>query len=248
MTVLRKESDNSDICSAQHAVIGARELTLMDWEKISNLDHQGPMTEDEERKNKRLKKSLTRLACFDYLIRMQDRHTANVLHNPDTGELIGIDNGYCMGLSSGTSRTLNDKSIEAVPIDPYVSAPLELLEKQPEWHIDEEALAHLQRMYDHTRAYLQYRENKEEWTKTHPGQDPPEGTEIKYITKLFRLLYRENKIAEREGLNFFLRLGYLVKNKRPPAMGDLLIPQGEQYMAEIRAHIKQTSAPQQQAA
>ncbi|MFZ2803869.1 MAG: hypothetical protein WA001_01465 [Patescibacteria group bacterium] len=197
---VQEVTKNVDVASAQEAARG-KEMSV---KLFKELKEQGPKHKGA--------KSLMRLACLDYLGKTVDRHPKNIFYEDSTGQFSGLDNG----LSGGLSRTYdarNEKGEPAKksgPIDAYRSVAMELTEEHDDWALDEEAVIELMRIYDSTKNYLAAREKV--------GSIAGAGKEIKYLTNLFRLQYGNEKIAAKEGRDFFTRLEYLIKNRRPPKL------------------------------
>ncbi|MBU0540719.1 hypothetical protein KKD88_00865 [Patescibacteria group bacterium] len=214
LTVLRAEEDLTDISSVQEAVRSSdpeRPVRSIELEDLADLKARG--TEHPAAK------SFIRIACLDYLIKSTDRHCGNILYDPAREKYIAIDNGYSMGLSE-----IVDK--KSRPADPLLTVPLELLQIEQDWKLDDEALEELKRVYEATKEYLALRQNKKSLGREldlDKLDDIPttvgKGKEIKYISKLFRTLYGNERIATKEALEFMKRVKKIIDLGRPPQLG-----------------------------
>jgi|GEM_PF-1960595 len=208
MTVLRsdhgdpaRKKDTTDIMSVQETFKGelvSKELL----DEISKLgpDHPGA-------------KSFMRIAVLDYLVKSADRHKGNLMYNKETGEFSGIDNGLSLGLEHKFQEETEDgKTIEKQePLDAYRSIPLEIAARHPNWKLDDEAMDEMKRIYRATQAYLAQRESGGEASGAN-------GKEIKFISSVFRMIYKNEKIAQKEAIGFFQRLKEVIDNGRPPKL------------------------------
>jgi len=175
-------------------------------------------------------KSFMRIACLDYLMKSLDRHNENILYDPATQQFSAIDNGLSMGLSQ---KGVGNKPGE---LDPLRSIPLSVVLKHANWKLDPEAMASLKQFHDKTLAYLQRREELLRNAQKRAGkplsaeligQEIDEeiereqgGQEFKYLTKLFRMQYGHEKVAQRECLEFIIRLRQLLQTGRPPDISE----------------------------
>ena len=224
LTELRAEEGNIDIASVQLGVIStdekepARPVTKKLFAEIlaKGKDHPGA-------------KSLMRLACLDYLVKTLDRHPNNVFYDPVSHQFSGIDNAASFGLSYKSERV--DKSGEKVvtqgPLDNFASVALESISKDEEWFVDDEALESMKEVYNNIVQYLRVREDFKHGKmplEAFFGEADPaiqdslraDGKEIKYISQLFRQMFRNEKIAAKEAIEFAQRLREVIVDRRPP--------------------------------
>jgi len=177
-------------------------------------------------------KSLMRLACMDYLLNSTDRHMNNFLYDPATHTFKGIDNGYSNGYShmvdvpgpDGRNQLIN------VPLDPYLSGPMEITEQHDDWFLDDEAVNNLKNLFDEIKNYLLFAENKLEPTAANKlPRHVREGMAFKALNDIFSLLHERTgpdgqikpsstKIASREVTEFLRRLNHLIVHRRPPKL------------------------------
>jgi hypothetical protein len=237
-TVLRGEKGRTgaatEVNSVQEAFLAQNPdvpIRSIDPELYAELKTQG--------KNHPGAKSFMRVATMHWLRKALDGHNDNVLYDESTHQFKAIDNGLSQGLSQAVEKTdpktgATKKIIE--PLDPLRSVPLEIVQEHPDWELDEEALTEIKRVYESTVDYLKTREKIAHTRATREAegisfdagiidqtaleelQKKQGGKEIKYITKLFRLQYENERIAEKEGVEFFKNLEYLITHKRPPQM------------------------------
>ncbi len=212
LTALRLEEDSSDLASVQQALIPEDpQQPLMELDKniFKDIGDKGPKHPGA--------RSLMRIACLDYLVKSTDRHPGNVLYDPAAKKFYAIDNSLSLGLCK------SDEKGESRMLDAYRSTPLEAIQQHDDWILDDEAVNNIKQLYTSTLKYLELRQirpeldmAKLEELSSHEHARATGGTEIKFITDLFRQLYGNEKIASREGLEFFQRLEYLIKHRRPP--------------------------------
>lgn len=177
-------------------------------------------------------KSLMRLACMDYLLNSTDRHMNNFLYDPAAHTFKGIDNGYSNGYShtvdapgpDGRNRPTN------VPLDPYLSYPMEIAEQHDDWFLDDEAVNNLKNLFDEIKDHLLFAEGKLEPAAA--KNLPPrvrEGLAFKALNNTYSLLHERTgpdgkikasstKIANREVTEFLRRLNHLIVYRRPPKL------------------------------
>lgn len=260
LTTLRTEKLNTDIMSVQKAAMG----TDMSYGLFKHLSEQGP--------NGIGATSFMRIACLDYLFKSLDRGPHNLLCDEKASHFWAIDNGLSCGLSR--AQTEEEKNTQgkqrALHKDPggldlVRSVPLEIIQKHDNWFLDDEARNNLRELYHSTIAYLAKREHQgmasdkrflteldepfAEELQNSPLQNTNEnnGAEIKYVTKLFRLLHGNEKIAKREALEFFVRMKYLIDHGRPPRLEigtELFAFEGHLQQQEMlrRAHTEEQAA------
>lgn len=213
LTVLRAEEDLSDMSSVQEAARSSdpeRPVRNIELEDLQDLRIRG--------KEHPMAKSFIRIACLDYLIGSTDRHGGNLLIDPVGQKCIAIDNSYSLGLC----KTVEGKS---KMLDPFVSVPLDIMMMEKDWKLDDEALGELKRIYDSIQEYIFMRESRKDAEYDIDKLDylsagAGKGKEIKYISKLFRMLYGNEKIAKREALKFMDRVEVLITLGRPPQLGE----------------------------
>lgn len=259
LTVLRAEKNDADLLSVQEAVRSKdpdavpREMDKALYESVRDLGPKHPGA-----------KSFMRIACLDYLVKSHDRHPGNLLYTETydeendefRGEFTAIDNGLSLGLSESRKVTEGGKEKTVTePVDAYWSVPMEVVQDHPDWELDDEAVEQLKSIYKATTDYLAFREKIIE--KRKGGKPASEdlmealeagyqeelermtgGKEIKFVTGLFRFLHDNEKIAQREGLEFFKKIDELIRNRRPPKLpvgsdqGNALTPVRKLYHLE----------------
>lgn len=202
VTVLRSDNENSDISSVQEGVKGSK-------------DGKAPRSLDVDLYKDLLQKgdkhpagtSFMRLACLDYLVKSTDRHPENLLYDAEAEVFYGIDNGRCLSLS-GKPEGKKSKTL-----DKNVSVPLSVVQEHPSWRLDEEAHQQAKNLYENVLKYLNYKDQLE---KKESSVDKPSGVEAKYLSQLFRVVFKNQKIASREAIEFILRLKHIAEHGRPP--------------------------------
>lgn len=221
LTVLRKEHDGQDVASVQEAVqpSGKERIGGVTWQMYFGLKEQG--------KNHPAAASLMRVACLDYLLQSLDRHPNNLLFDPNNNTFKAIDNGFCMGLSAKEETRFPDGRVETdtTIVDSIVSVPLEIVDKQADWEIDNELHGRLSAFYE---SALQYEAFKDRMSKeTDPmalrrmeQEKDMIGGEYKFFSKIFRMVHQNENIAKTEAMSFLRRLKHLVDNRRPPNLHD----------------------------
>lgn len=219
LTVLRKEQNGADYASVQEAVKGTdpekapRELKKEDIQNIINKIRTGDTASPEVR-------SLVRIATLDRLIKSTDRHMGNFLMDPASGEIKGIDNGLSLGLSSKTQEGIK-------PLRPLRSFPLEIVNKFPDLKLDAEQLEHFKSFYGDTKEYLAFKENLGKGNileeKAREAEMQIKGEKFRYVSKLFRLLHGNEKIAQAEAKEFFKNIAYIIDHGRPEISEGLLM-------------------------
>ena len=209
LTALRAEKGNVDLSSVQEAAKSTnpeRPSRFLSDEEAEEIIERGPQYPGA--------RSMMRMACLDYLVKSSDRHVGNMLFDPESKQFTAIDNGYSMGLSEHveTESVGAEKSPASRSIDRYLSIPMEIVKMHPDWELDDEARANLFELQESIKHYLSAREKE-------PGsRGLGAGKEIKYITKLFRLLYGNEQIAKKEALDFMDRIGRILALGRPPKL------------------------------
>lgn len=190
---------------------------------------------------KTMKKDMMRIAVFDYLIRAQDRHLGNFYLDPETGHVTGIDHGYSLGLSKTVEvkDAKGESKKKLIAMDPYVSAPLEILKAHPDWKLDDEAMAEMNNVFNETLEYLKYRENPVEFVQKNPDKEIPTGQRLKFITETLRFLYGNEDIAKVEAMEVIARrLRSITLKGRPPDlkyMDDPTLTPEEWYSQDLLA-------------
>ena len=171
-------------------------------------------------------RSLTRLACMDYLLKSTDRSPNNTFYDDDARKFRGIDNGYSLGYSRKNADG------QLVPADPLVSVPMEMLEADETWTLDDEARKSLARMLRDVLDHDQYASGQltpEQAAKLKP--EVRDGVMFKMLGDAFSLLYERldgdgevipatRKIAAVEAQNFLLRAKRLAFEGRPPQLSE----------------------------
>lgn len=206
LTAVRTETDRSELASVQEAVKATdpeNPPRPMDKELFDELVAQGPQHPGA--------KSLMNIACLDYLIRNLDRHHENILYDPESKAFQGIDHGLAFGLSA--TEQLTDTDNQPVGWDRIRSVPLEIIQKYPDWTLDEETRGSLKKVFD---AIVDYTKRRETRTGAEAPSPTTEGFEAKFLTKLFRTVYKNEQIASKEINAFALRLKTLIEKGRPP--------------------------------
>jgi len=207
LTVIRQSADGTDLLSVQEAVASAdtakpaRELMPEDFAELLRLGPAHPAA-----------KSLMRIAALHELVGASDGHTGNVLYDPTAQRFWAIDNG----LSFGLSRITSDGREE--PLDHLISIPIEVINKFPQWKLDDETVENLQRIYDSLVAYSALRRRETETLEEVHGlelEKVKKGKEARFLSDLFKLIYSHDKIADKELGSFLVRLKKIITNKRP---------------------------------
>jgi hypothetical protein len=232
LTAIRAEKNDAgeviDIASAQEAVIakGGKEAPLRVFSPLmyQEMKQQG--------KNHPGAKSFMRIATLDYLLKTLDRHPKNIFFDPTTNEFSAIDNGLSQALGRQTTKTGPDGKtiIENTEMNALRSIPLEMVQEQPDWELDEEALSHLKEIYDSTVQYLGKREQREKTVSSLQAEgkhieamieetlQSQGGDAIKYLTELYKLQFGNEKIAKEESLALLKRIKQVIDNRRPPQL------------------------------
>ena len=175
-------------------------------------------------------KSLMRLACLDFLIKQADRHIYNIFYDEKSQKYSGIDNGGANELSIDGDVVLpnGEEYKMGMPVDTYISIPMDMVYMDEEWKIDKEAYEKMRDLYFNILNYIKYVNG--EFTPDESSQLPEHvrhGRDAKIISDSYKLLHErldENgnpipettKIAKREANDFMKRLMYLITYKRPP--------------------------------
>lgn len=230
LTVLRKEQNGADYASVQEAVRGSdpeqppRPLADEDIERIVKKIQSGDTSSPEVR-------SLVRIATLDRLVKSTDRHRGNFMIDPVSGEIKGIDNGLSLGLSSQTEEGVK-------PLRPLRSFPMEILNKFPDLKVDDAQIAHLKSFYGDTKEYLAYKESLGKGSfmeeKAKEAEMQIKGEKFRYISKLFRLLHGNEKIAQAEAKEFFRNIAYVIDHGRPEISEGLLIDEHGEMIDEMK--------------
>lgn len=230
LTAIRAEKNDAgeviDIASAQEAVIakGGKEAPLRVFSPLlyQEMKQQG--------KNHPGAKSFMRIATLDYLLKTLDRHPKNIFFDPTTNEFSAIDNGLSQALGRQTTKTGPDGKtvVENTETNALRSIPLEMVQEQPDWELDEEALSQLTQFYDAAVQYLEREKTisslQAEGKHIHALIEDtllplPQGSEaIKYLTELYKLQFGNEKIAKEESLALLKRIKQVIDNRRPPQL------------------------------
>ncbi|MDF1497230.1 MAG: hypothetical protein P1P90_04165 [Patescibacteria group bacterium] len=177
-------------------------------------------------------KSLMRLACLDFLIKQADRHIDNIFYDEKSQKYSGIDNGGANELSvDGEVSLPNGETYKmGMPVDTYISIPLDMVYMDEEWQIDKEALTKMRELYFNILNYIKYINGE---LSPEESADLPEhvrhGRDAKIISDSYKLLHERldedgnpipetTKIAKHEANEFMKRLAYLITYKRPPKL------------------------------
>lgn len=217
ITTARADDLTEDVLSVQEGIVNQHEQPPphgLTHELITAINKQGKEHPGAQ--------SFMRIACLDYLVKSNDRHINNILWNPTTKTFHAIDNGFSLGLSRAKSET--DPTLE--PITPFRSAAMELIQKKndPTWLLDDEATARLKYVYEAMQKYLQI---QEDLARLPSSEREPlsrklirneKGGEAECIVDLFRLLFKNERIADAEIKMFCERLKYLIEHRRPPIL------------------------------
>jgi len=175
-------------------------------------------------------KSLMRLACLDFLIKQADRHINNIFYDEKSQKYSGIDNGGANELSvDGEVSLPNGETYKmGMPVDTYISIPLDMVYMDEEWQIDKEAYEKMHELYFNILSYIKYINGEfspEESSQL--SEHIRHGRDAKIISDSYRLLHERldetgkpipetTKIAKHEANEFMKRLMYLITYKRPP--------------------------------
>lgn len=225
LTSLRAEEGSPDVASVQVAVSGTK-LSL----KIYNdLERQGKEHPGAQ--------SFMRVACMDYLLNSLDRNSDNLLYDEQNHQFHAIDNGLTMGLSRTVDPEVRAEE-ESLKVDYATnnirSTPLEIIQQHPDWILDDAAVEQLQRFYDAGVAYMKLRKeppntnqssmdaasitgliNELSQHEEHKRLKRNSGLEVKFLTDLFRFLFQNEKIANKEAAVFLIKIRYLIQHRRP---------------------------------
>jgi hypothetical protein len=283
MTVLRAEEGNTDLVSAQEAVRSKtdpeaipREMNRELYEaiKAEGPNHPGAKSFMRIACMHYLVRKLDGHPGNIMYLESYDEETETT-----TGEFKDIDNGLALGLSRSGTKKMNGKEVAiSEPIDAYWSVPMEMIQEwnqdpknaDKQWLLDDEAMEGLTQLYESTRSYLALREKGASEMEIEADTILPElvqqqqyelkrqtsGKEIKYLTGLLTELYGNRKIAEKEGLQMFARIGDLIQKRRPPELpigeqiGNSLVPVRQMYGLEpnLGALPSQATAEEQEKA
>lgn len=171
-------------------------------------------------------KYVMRIACMNYLAKSSDTHIDNIIVDTTSDKLSLIDNGLSGGLSR-RSKTPNENGDHEEPVDPYRSVMWEAVDKHPDWQLDDEAVEELKELHGRLVGYMQtlyelssgglsdkgVQERLEAEMKKKTG-----GAEVKYLSELYSIIYRNKKIASKELNSLIKRIGYLITHRRPPTL------------------------------
>ncbi|MFH1621230.1 MAG: hypothetical protein ABIB04_04050 [Patescibacteria group bacterium] len=221
-TVLKM--DSHDLASLQLGVTG-QPLDPKKYMELCEVKSKG----DEQN-------SLARLACLDYLGKSSDRHPNNIRYDDETGHYFGIDNGYSLGLSEKNSdqSASSTHGMKRVPIDKYLSLPLEIVEQNPTINLSEKDRAKLKQVWDDIKTYLAYRKGALDKEEIDALPDAVKnGVAAHAIGDIFRFLHErvdENnkvipdtkKIAKQEADDFIAKLYEISQTGRPSNLGKSL--------------------------
>lgn len=178
--------------------------------------------------------SVMRLACLDFLLKQTDRHINNIFYDKANGKYWGIDNGSANQTSvSGSVEARHGQKINmGMPVDQYVSIPLDMVYQDENWEIDEQALQNMTDLYQNIMNHVAYAKGvmKPEDIATLP-EHVKQGRDAKTVSDLYRLLFEKiddqgnpipesTHIAKTEAKEFMKRLGYLITFKRPPKIAE----------------------------
>jgi hypothetical protein len=175
--------------------------------------------------------SLTRLACLDYLVGSMDRHYGNMLIDPVTMRLYGIDNGLSLGVATDVQFGTPSAETKATPeqveqktlmgsADPSYwhnmrSIPLEVVLRHKEMRLSPHDHEQLKATYD----------------QMFPSEAPSE-----YMQELFRFVFKDDRIMSVELECFQERMLNLVTDGRPPQKKPEIdyLPIADQMLAKWR--------------
>lgn len=178
--------------------------------------------------------SIMRMACMDFLMRQTDRHINNIFWDEETEKFSGIDNGCANQLSQSEQLSVETPTGQemnlAMPIDQYVSMPMDMVAIDEDWELDEEAHKRIVELFNNIDNHLKLMNDKlsPEEISALP-EHVKQGRDAKAISDTYRLLHERtdeqgnvipetSKIAKTEANEFLKRLYYLAVYKRPPKL------------------------------
>ena len=176
--------------------------------------------------------SLMRIACLDFLIKQADRNPDNIFYDEKTKKFRGIDNGSANQLSkSGELVMPNGETYKmGMPVDSYLSIPMDMLDMDKDWQLDEEAYESLRNLYNNVLNYVKFANGllSEEEADNLP-EIVKQGVEAKLISNMYKMMYERSDengniipetrvIAQKEADEFMKRLMLLLVHKRPPKL------------------------------
>jgi hypothetical protein len=206
-TVLRPVNDGTDVASVQLEVkpkageTGPGFLTEETYRELVRLGPEHPMAD-----------WVMESAIEQFVVWSEDAHPKNVKH----GENIDL------GLSD-----------ENGPLSPMRSVFMEIIQQHPDWKASPKTVAKMEKLFSSTKEYLTLREERKAAVakglpstesaaidEEHAAQIRKEagGKEIKHVTELLRMLYGNEKIAQKEAISIFSRIREVIKNGRPPML------------------------------
>ncbi len=170
--------------------------------------------------------SLMRLACLDYLNGATDRHANNLFYDKKKRKFWGPDNGFTNGYSRLAEVPGPDKKMQVVtvPLDPYYSFPMEIVQLHASWFLDDEAVQSMKNLFNEVKQYLLMVEGMG------PDNLPDsikQGAAYHALNNIYKLLHEKlgldgrpteesRAIAKKEVIEFLKRLNYLIVNRKPP--------------------------------
>lgn len=181
-------------------------------------------------------KSLMRLGCFDYLIKSTDRHMNNFFYDPVTRQFSGIDNGYANGYAQAFNIAGPDGRVQKteMPVDSYLSFPMEIAEQHEDWLLDDEAVDQMRALFDEIKNHLLFTEGKMDPAAAAAlPEHVKKGAAANALSDTYRLLHERTDekggiipassvIARKEALEFLRRLNHLIVHRKPPFMPDYM--------------------------
>jgi hypothetical protein len=261
LTGLRKEHNGADVSSAQEAFLSADPKQNIQ----AGIDDKLFFELVDHGENHPAAKSLMRGACFHWLTKQSDGHPGNALYDPASKTFKFNDNGISMGLDAALDAQTPDgkTTTQTRPRDIFISIPTEIIDKHPDWKLDDEARDNLRQLFgsfmEYHRMSKEIETRRKERIASGKPIDPDEerredrmkeahGREVKYFTKLFRFLHSNEKIADIEGGEMLKKIKYLIDHGRPPYItrggngGELHPLEGEYSRENIDANTSTTQA------